>query len=121
MKLAVRVVLAGCVAWGSGMAQGQVGGTGTAEGAPTPAQTPAVVQTPTPVPPVSTPEETAKEIAEMEAKLADWPQLGRYRAENAALSPVAAGEQRVVFYGDSITDSWGRLAGTGSSFRRSRM
>jgi lysophospholipase L1-like esterase len=63
------------------------------------------------MPPVSTPEEAAKQIDEMETKLADWPQLGRYRAENAALAPVAAGEQRVVFYGDSITDSWGRQAG----------
>jgi lysophospholipase L1-like esterase len=116
MKLAVRVVLAGCVAWASGMAHGQVGSTAPAGSAPTPAQTPAVVQTPAPVPPVSTPEETAKQIAEMEAKLADWPQLGRYRAENAALAPVTAGERRVVFYGDSLTDSWGRLAGTGEFF-----
>jgi lysophospholipase L1-like esterase len=74
------------------------------------------VTSPAPVPSVSTPEEeTAKEIAAMEAKLADWPQLGRYRADNAALAPVA-GEQRVVFYGDSITDSWGRRADTGEFF-----
>ena len=53
----------------------------------------------------------AEQIAAMEAKLADWPQLGRYRAENAALAPAAPGEQRVVFYGDSITDAWGRGAG----------
>lgn len=39
---------------------------------------------------------------------ADWPQLGRYRADNATLAAPAAGEQRVVFYGDSITDIWGR-------------
>jgi lysophospholipase L1-like esterase len=52
----------------------------------------------------------------MQAKLADWPQLGRYRSANAALAPVAAGEQRVVFYGDSITDGWGRKAGTESTF-----
>jgi lysophospholipase L1-like esterase len=59
---------------------------------------------------------SAKEIAVMEAKLADWPQLGRYRAENAALGPVAQGEQRVVFYGDSITDAWGRRPDTGEFF-----
>ncbi len=59
---------------------------------------------------------TAKQIATMQAKLADWPQLGRYRAANAALAPAAAGEQRVVFYGDSITDGWGRKAGTESTF-----
>ncbi|MEO6815812.1 MAG: SGNH/GDSL hydrolase family protein [Edaphobacter sp.] len=59
---------------------------------------------------------TAKEIAGMKEKLADWPQLDRYRAENAALAPVAAGEQRVVFYGDSITDGWGRRPETGTFF-----
>jgi lysophospholipase L1-like esterase len=59
---------------------------------------------------------TTEQIAAMEAKLADWPQLGRYRAENAALAPAAQGEQRVVFYGDSITDSWGRGPGRGDFF-----
>jgi len=50
-----------------------------------------------------------KQLAEfqiMKAKLDDWAQLGRYRADNAALLPPAPGEQRVVFYGDSITDAW---------------
>jgi lysophospholipase L1-like esterase len=41
----------------------------------------------------------------------DWPNLGRYRAENEALPPPAAGEKRVVFFGDSITDGWGRSVG----------
>lgn len=40
--------------------------------------------------------------------IGDWAQLGRYRADNASLPPVKAGEKRVVFYGDSITDGWGR-------------
>jgi lysophospholipase L1-like esterase len=59
---------------------------------------------------------TAKEIAVMEAKLADWPQLGRYMADDAALGPARAEEQRVVFYGDSITDAWGRRLDTGEFF-----
>lgn len=50
---------------------------------------------------------TAKQIAAMQAKLADWPQLAHYRAANAALPPVAAGEQRVVFYGASVAEYWG--------------
>jgi len=50
----------------------------------------------------------AKQIATMQAKLNDWPQLDRYRAANAALPASAAGEKRVVFYGDSITDAWAR-------------
>jgi lysophospholipase L1-like esterase len=36
----------------------------------------------------------------------DFGELGRYRAANGALKPPAAGENRVVFYGDSITDVW---------------
>jgi lysophospholipase L1-like esterase len=46
----------------------------------------------------------------------DWPQLARYRADNAALAVPASSEQRVVFYGDSITDAWGRIADTGTFF-----
>src|SRR5436190_12585337 len=36
----------------------------------------------------------------------DYGQLGRYREANAALTAPAPGENRVVFFGDSITDSW---------------
>lgn len=46
-------------------------------------------------------------VEEMQRRLLDWPQLGRYRAENAALPPAAPGTQRVVFFGDSITEGWG--------------
>lgn len=43
--------------------------------------------------------------------LEDWANLGRYRDDNAKLPPAAAGEARVVFMGDSITDGWGRKYG----------
>jgi lysophospholipase L1-like esterase len=36
----------------------------------------------------------------------DFGQLARYREANANLKPPAAGEHRVVFFGDSITDLW---------------
>ncbi len=36
----------------------------------------------------------------------DFGQLARYRDANAALKPPAAAENRVVFFGDSITDMW---------------
>lgn len=36
----------------------------------------------------------------------DFGQLARYREANAALKPPARGEDRVVFFGDSITDIW---------------
>lgn len=41
----------------------------------------------------------------------DWAQLGRYHADNAALPEPGPKAPRVVFYGDSITDSWGRSVG----------
>ncbi|HKN15570.1 MAG TPA: SGNH/GDSL hydrolase family protein [Candidatus Sulfotelmatobacter sp.] len=36
----------------------------------------------------------------------DFGQLARYRDANAALKPPPPGENRVVFFGDSITDIW---------------
>jgi lysophospholipase L1-like esterase len=36
----------------------------------------------------------------------DYGQLARYRDADATLGPPAAGENRVVFFGDSITDIW---------------
>ena len=44
--------------------------------------------------------------ASLQARLNDWPSLARYRDANAQLSPPAKDEARVVFLGDSITDSW---------------
>ncbi|MBN8885310.1 MAG: SGNH/GDSL hydrolase family protein [Rudaea sp.] len=46
-----------------------------------------------------------------EKRLADWPEFMRYRDDNARLAVPASGETRVVFFGDSITDGWGRGAG----------
>lgn len=48
-----------------------------------------------------------KQLAAAQAKLQDWAALEHYRAQNEALAPPARGEQRVVFYGDSITEIWG--------------
>jgi lysophospholipase L1-like esterase len=41
-----------------------------------------------------------------DARLRDWANLGRYREANYSLPLPAAGESRVVFMGDSITDNW---------------
>jgi lysophospholipase L1-like esterase len=43
--------------------------------------------------------------------LSDVGNIKRYAAENAAAAAPAAGEKRVVFFGDSITDFWGRRYG----------
>jgi len=59
---------------------------------------------------------SARQAQGMQAQLDDWPKLARYRAENEALPPPAAGERRVVFFGDSITDGWGRSEKTGVFF-----
>ncbi len=55
---------------------------------------------------------TPAQIQGMQQRLLDWPQLQRYRAENAALPAAAPRQPRVVFFGDSITEGWGR---TGSA------
>jgi lysophospholipase L1-like esterase len=36
----------------------------------------------------------------------DWPNLAKYRDSNAVLAAPAAGENRVVFMGNSITEGW---------------
>lgn len=41
-----------------------------------------------------------------EARLNDWPALARYKDDNLKTPAPAKNEQRVVFMGDSITDSW---------------
>src|ERR1700689_5024754 len=39
----------------------------------------------------------------------DWPNLARYRDENARLAAAPDGAIRVVFMGDSITDFWPKV------------
>ena len=41
-----------------------------------------------------------------ETRLKDWPALARYHEDNIKTAAPAKNEQRVVFMGDSITDSW---------------
>lgn len=42
----------------------------------------------------------------LQSRLNDFAYYARYRDANAKLPPPAKGEKRVVFLGDSITDSW---------------
>ncbi len=53
----------------------------------------------------------AQTPAPARGSLSDVANLRRYAAEDAKLAPPAAGEKRVVFLGDSITDFWGRRYG----------
>jgi len=52
--------------------------------------------------------DSAALLATLQKKLLDFPQLAYYRDRNAQLAPPAPGERRVVFFGDSITEGWGR-------------
>jgi lysophospholipase L1-like esterase len=51
------------------------------------------------------------ELQEAQDKLKDWPNLARYRDANMQVQAPVPGEPRVLFMGDSITDSWGRKYG----------
>jgi len=42
----------------------------------------------------------------------DWPNFGKYAADNAALPAPTAGTHRIVFMGDSITEGWLATDGT---------
>jgi len=105
MTMRAAIVTAMCL----GLAYTQ---TGTAQSPQTPAsgqaaQAPAANQQPS-VPATTCPEMATAlgRMIQQDARLRDWAQLGRYRADNASLKPPDSGENRVVFMGDSITDIW---------------
>ena len=89
---------------------------GTVVSAQTPAQPPAAAQAQPPAagsPPATAPSTSCPEMATVlmalmraDARLRDWPDMTRYREANRTLAAPAAGEARVVFMGDSITDGW---------------
>jgi len=102
MMTRVFLVTVTCLAVTAGqISTAQVPSTTTAQ--PTASQTPAA-----PPPSASCPEMASALTALMRSdmRLRDWSQLARYRDANRMLEPPAAGESRVVFMGDSITDGW---------------
>jgi lysophospholipase L1-like esterase len=50
--------------------------------------------------------ETKTQLTRAQARLNDWPAMARYHDANGKVSLPAKSEARVVFMGDSITDSW---------------
>ena len=67
----------------------------------------AAAQPATPSPsPIDPCAETMTRATRAETRLKDWPALARYHDANSTTSPPAKDESRVVFMGDSITDSW---------------
>jgi lysophospholipase L1-like esterase len=100
------ILVAGLVAAGAA-----AGGAAQSTQAPAPAavQQPAMPgAAPPAAPPTGCPEMATALTALMRSdmRLADWPNLTRYREANRTLPPPSSGESRVVFMGDSITDSW---------------
>jgi len=63
-----------------------------------------LAQTPTPTPDPLTVEKQRAD--RLQARYNDYANFARYREANSKLAPPAKNEQRVVFMGDSITDSW---------------
>jgi lysophospholipase L1-like esterase len=65
-------------------------------------------QTPPPVPASTCPEMATAltSLLNNDVRQRDWPNLARYREANRGLAAPRAGENRVVFMGDSITDAW---------------
>jgi len=61
-------------------------------------------QTPSPTPLDANAEKQRAD--RLQARFNDYANYGRYREANAKLAPPAKDEKRVVFMGDSITDSW---------------
>jgi len=61
-------------------------------------------------PPAQTPAqptaEEARRLAQEDKLHNDWPDLHKYREANAKLSPPLKNENRVVFFGNSITEGW---------------
>lgn len=45
-------------------------------------------------------------VVRLETKLQDWPAIARYHEDNAKIIAPNSKKKRVVFMGDSITDSW---------------
>src|SRR5256886_9009957 len=50
--------------------------------------------------------EVKTQLTRAQTTLKDWPALARYHDANVKLTPATRNETRVVFMGDSITDSW---------------
>ena len=69
---------------------------------PGPKPSPAAI----PIPSPSEYAEMKTQLDRAETRLRDWPELARYRDDNAKVIEPSKNEQRVVFMGDSITDSW---------------
>ena len=58
------------------------------------------------MPPAVSPEVLQGRLEALQKRMQDWPNLARYREANTKVAAPAKDENRVVFFGDSITDGW---------------
>src|SRR5438270_5312685 len=49
-----------------------------------------------------------RQVAEQKRAMKDWGGLLRYGSENSEVAAPAPGEDRVIFFGDQITEFWNR-------------
>lgn len=49
-----------------------------------------------------------RQVTQQQRLIRDWGGLIRYGSDNSELPPPAKGEDRVIFFGDQITEYWGR-------------
>jgi lysophospholipase L1-like esterase len=62
-----------------------------------------------------------EQVAALQSRLADFAQLGHYRADDERLSHTKTAAPRIVFLGDSITDNWSGSAGTTFSWGKTHI
>ena len=48
------------------------------------------------------------ELPPVKKRVLQWTDISRYETDNQTLGPPSVGEKRVVFFGSSTTDNWGR-------------
>lgn len=98
------VILFSAILTGGGLTRAQAPSPAAQAPGTVPGQTP-----PAATAPLATCPEMATALTALmrnDARLSDWPALGRYREANRNLPAPAAADRRVVFMGDSITDAW---------------
>ncbi len=80
------------------------------------AQNPTTAPPPTPDASCTEMSAALQALVRNDARMRDWANLTFYRERNRTLPAPAAGEARVVFMGDSITDAWSNQARFGPFF-----
>ena len=101
----MRADAAAIVLWVAGFSA-QAGVPASPSSAPPPTQPGQTAMAPAAAPSCPEMATALTTLMRNDARMRDWPNLGRYRDANRTLAAPTTGAARVVFMGDSITDSW---------------